>query len=93
VNEIQKPQDLSQAVGLIQQTIQEGKDVAQQIALIMQRQETTLQKQQSLQADIKSLDEQIIATSHEYDQQMKFHCDKIEGSCPYVEAIKGSATK
>lgn len=93
VDQAQKLQDLSQAVVLVQQTIQEGKDVAQQIALITQRQETILHKSQSLQEDIKSLDEQITATSHEYDQQMKFHCDKIEGSCPYVEAIKGSATK
>jgi len=39
----------------------------------------------------KALEEQKLSLDAQYDEQMKFHCDKIEGDCPYVEMIKWAA--
>lgn len=84
---------LEDIIVLIQETIQQGRDIAQQMQLLQQRQQSSDEKKQSLIDDIQKLDEQLTAVSVKYDEQMKFHCNKIEGPCPYVEAIKGSAVK
>ena len=77
----------------LQEAISVGKDIKYKLSL----QE---EKKTNIAQTIKDLDIQIIQSEHtlkEFEQtintQQKFHCDKIDGSCPYVELINTATFK
>ncbi len=80
-----------EAVSHIESRINQWKTTAKEIEMI----DLQIKQQQLHEKDYiakkKSLEEQLQLLNTQYDEQMKFHCDKIEGDCPYVEMIKGAA--
>lgn len=77
----------------LQEAISVGKDIKYKLSL----QE---EKKTNIAQTIKDLDIQIIQSEHtlkEFEQtinaQQQFHCDKISGSCPYIEMINTATFK
>ena len=84
---------LTQLRSFLQECISVGKDIKYKLSL-------TEEKKANIATILKDLDAQIMQsdkTIKEFEQtinaQQQFHCDKISGSCPYIEMINTATFK
>lgn len=82
---------LFEAESQINEWINEWKQLAKDAEMLDLQIKQQQQQATEYASRKKVLEEQYTSLTVQYDEQMKFHCDKIEGACPYVEMIKWAA--
>lgn len=75
----------------IKEMISAAKEYKREYTLCQEKQEAYLSQHQQDKQRIADITQQLATLETSLQQQTMFHCDKIEGSCPYVELIKGRA--
>ena len=83
--------DMPGAMRTVDQLLAEGKTLAAEKEQVTVRITHHEQQQKDLQERKVRLEKQLKELDIKYDDQKRFHCDKIEGDCPYVELIKGAS--
>lgn len=86
---IEQSSQLDETISLL---LQEGKSLKQQLENCTLRNQQLISKEQDYTTRTQELDKQMESLQASYEQQNLFHCDKIEGNCPYIDLINTSAS-
>ncbi|USN55611.1 MAG: hypothetical protein H6765_03315 [Candidatus Peribacteria bacterium] len=83
--QLQTIEDAYQCITTLQQ---EGRLLKQQLAHDTEKLEQLMKQAQQLVQQMENVQQQYMELQQTTERQQRFHCDKIAGDCPYVEAIK-----
>ncbi len=82
----------SQLDELISWLLHQGKTIKQKKENSTLRLEQLTKQQQDHRIRLEEIQKQMTTLQTSYEQQHRFHCDKIEWSCPYIDLINTSAS-
>jgi len=80
-------------IRVIDQIIAQWKQIQVRLDALKNDLQNIHQQHDQLVKRKKDLEANIVDMQQQYDEQTQFSCDKINGPCPYVEAIKWSSVK
>ncbi len=88
-----EPLSIYQLWSFLQDCISSGKDYKHSIELWEQKKTNLSMQIADVTAQIIQAEQTTQQFEHNIETQQKFHCDKIDGTCPYVELINTATFK